>query len=269
MKRIIGLLLAIAVAGGSAVASQAGNGGGHDGNGYTVVMSGLDNPRGLTFAGLGEDGRWGEVSRGGSALYVAEAGKGGTLRCTPLRGTVCVGLTGAVSRYWRGHQERIVEGLPSYAPFVPAPTRVQSVRSDVSFADGRGYVSIGLAANPDLRAALGEKFGWIAQFDSTGKGDLRGRRVGVREAGQSRPGPGREQPVRSAGGSGKAHRRRRGGQHAAAGVLLGEHLDACRVPLSLSVLGRQGDGLGPQLGRDRPRRCLLRGRADGCPVHPG
>jgi hypothetical protein len=130
--------------------------------GYTVVMSGLDNPRGLTFASMGEGDGIGSWS-----LYVAEAGKGGTLRCTTLRGTVCVGLTGAVSRYRHGHQERVVEGLPSYAPFNAANAGAVGP-SDVSFSEGRGYVSIGLAANPSLRAALGEKFGWIASFDKKG-----------------------------------------------------------------------------------------------------
>jgi hypothetical protein len=121
---------------------------------YSVVMSGLDNPRGLAFA---QDG----------SLYVAEAGKGGNLRCVTLRGTVCVGLTGAISRYRHGRQERVVEGLPSYAPFNGANAGAVGP-SDVSFSEGRGYVSIGLAANPDLRTALGEKFGWIAQFDDHG-----------------------------------------------------------------------------------------------------
>lgn len=125
--------------------------------GPTEVMSGLDNPRGLTF--VRSDESW--------ALYVAEAGSGGTLRCTTLRGTVCVGLTGAVSRLRRGRQERVVQGLPSYAPFNAANAGAVGP-SDVSFADGRGFVTIGLAANPDLRAALGEKFGWIAGFDRHG-----------------------------------------------------------------------------------------------------
>jgi hypothetical protein len=125
--------------------------------GATQVMSGLDNPRGLTFTRTDE----------GWALYVAEAGRGGTLRCTTLRGTVCVGLTGAVSRLEHGRQERVVEGLPSYAPFNAANAGAVGP-SDVSFADGRGYVTIGLAANPDLRAALGENFGWIAGFDRHG-----------------------------------------------------------------------------------------------------
>jgi hypothetical protein len=148
-----GTVAGIAYATGSAEAAQPG---------YTVVMSGLDNPRGLTFARPGE----GEGS-GDWSLYVAEAGSGGSLRCTTLRGTVCVGLTGAVSRYRNGHQERVVEGLPSYAPFNAANAGAVGP-SDVSFADGRGYVSIGLAAPISLRAALGEKFGWIASFDKKG-----------------------------------------------------------------------------------------------------
>jgi hypothetical protein len=137
------------------------------GSSDSVVMTGLDNPRGLTF---GHPGGHGHARHGGArqALYVAEAGTGGTLRCIELRGTVCVGLTGAVSKYWRGEQKRIVSGLPSYAPFAP-PTTGAVGPSDVSFAGGRGYVVIGLAATPDTRAALGENFGWIARFHDNGR----------------------------------------------------------------------------------------------------
>jgi hypothetical protein len=129
----------------------------HPGN--SIVMSGLDNPRGLTFTHPG--------GHGGPALYVAEAGVGGTLRCTVIRGPVCVGMSGAVSRYRRGAQQRIVTGLPSYAPFAP-PSPGAVGPSDVSFAGRRGYVVIGLAANPDARAGLGEPFGWIARFRDDG-----------------------------------------------------------------------------------------------------
>jgi hypothetical protein len=135
--------------------------------GDTLVMSGLNNPRGLTFAASGEHGD--DDRRGGPwALYVAEAGTGGTLRCTQIRGTVCVGETGSVSRYRHGKQERIVEGLPSYAPFATGASAGAVGPSDVSFAGSRGYVVIGLAASPDARAALGEKFGWIARFRPNG-----------------------------------------------------------------------------------------------------
>ena len=124
----------------------------------SIVMSGLNNPRGLTLVRHGDR----------AALYVAEAGTGGTLCGAQLRGTVCVGRTGSVSRYWRGEQERIVEGLPSYAPFASGASAGAVGPSDVSFAGGRGYVAIGLASNPDKRAALGEGFGWIARFAPNG-----------------------------------------------------------------------------------------------------
>jgi hypothetical protein len=70
----------------------------------TVVMSGLDNPRGLTFGQK-------------DALYVAEAGVGGTQPCGggPEDNEVFFGPTGAVSRLHLGHQERIATGLPSLA----------------------------------------------------------------------------------------------------------------------------------------------------------
>src|SRR5215207_6113814 len=74
----------------------------------TVVMSGLDNPRGLAF---GPEG----------ALYVAEAGRGGDGPCIPGGGgTVrCYGATGAITRVSPlefGGQVRIMTGLPSLAP---------------------------------------------------------------------------------------------------------------------------------------------------------
>jgi sugar lactone lactonase YvrE len=81
---------------------------------------------------------------------------------------VCVGLTGSISRYWHGRQQLVVQGLPSYAPFAP-PSAGAVGPSDVSFAAGRGYVVIGLAANPDVRAQLAEPFGWVARFHANGR----------------------------------------------------------------------------------------------------
>ena len=64
---------------------------------FTVVMEGLDNPRGLTF---GEDG----------ALYVAEAGRGGSAPCPVLRGiTFCAGhrrRDAALQRRAAAHRDR-------------------------------------------------------------------------------------------------------------------------------------------------------------------
>src|SRR5205814_5349913 len=74
-----------------------------------VVMSGLDNPRGLA---LGPDG----------GIYVAEAGRGGN--GTGIIGgegvAVNFGATGAVSRYLNGTQQRVITGLPSLAPLTGA-----------------------------------------------------------------------------------------------------------------------------------------------------
>jgi hypothetical protein len=71
---------------------------------YRVLVSGLDNPRGLAWDAAGQ-------------LWVAEAGKGGSGPCTegPEGDKVCVGLTGAITRVYQGHAQRIVSGLPSAA----------------------------------------------------------------------------------------------------------------------------------------------------------
>lgn len=124
---------------------------------FTVVMSSLDNPRGLTFVLHGD---------GDPALYVAEAGTGGTGNCLVIRGQQqCVGATGAVSRYWKGEQERIVTGLPSYAPASGAGA---TGPHDVSFSGGRGYVAIGLHGNPSIRDVFGAGFGQIVRFRPSG-----------------------------------------------------------------------------------------------------
>src|SRR5262245_48292979 len=106
----------------------------------TVVMSGLDNPRGLAF---GPEG----------ALYVAEAGRGGGGPCVVLRGaTQCYGPSGAITRLWRGIQERIVTGLPSQVD----PTGQALGPHDISF-QGRGgaFVTIGFGGDPALRSGFG------------------------------------------------------------------------------------------------------------------
>src|SRR5215207_11055917 len=118
----------------------------------SVVMSGLDNPRGMDFGPQG-------------ALYVAEAGRGGgpnapsfVLRGTPLY----YGETGAVSRLWKGEQERVASGLPSVAL---ASGNEGAGPSDISFNGvGNAYVTVGLGAHPDLRGDLGPAGAGLAQL---------------------------------------------------------------------------------------------------------
>jgi hypothetical protein len=124
----------------------------------TVVMTGLDNPRGLAF---GPEG----------ALYVAESGRGGSGPCIFIRGeNQCAGPTGAVSRLWHGVQRRIVTGLPSYAPAGGAGA---TGPHDVSLhGRGNAYVTVGLGGEGDpiaFRAAMGQGFGRTARFQPNGR----------------------------------------------------------------------------------------------------
>src|SRR5829696_1429671 len=126
------------------------------------VMTGLDNPRGLAF---GPEG----------GLYAAEAGRGGSGVCVPLPdgpGTRCYGATGAISRLWRGTQERIATGLPSLAGQPAGETAAGP--QHISF-QGRGglYVTIGLGGNPGnpaiggpLLSGLG--FGYLMHVPASG-----------------------------------------------------------------------------------------------------
>ncbi|HEX6354453.1 ScyD/ScyE family protein [Actinophytocola sp.] len=109
---------------------------------FTVIATGLDNPRGLAFAPNG-------------ALYVAEAGRGGAGPCFPgpEGGDTCFGASGAITKIWKHRQSRVITGLPSLA----APDGADAVGpSDVSFRKGsdRVYFTVGLGADPALRAQL-------------------------------------------------------------------------------------------------------------------
>ncbi len=125
--------------------------------GVTVrtVMSGLNSPRGLA---IGPQG----------AIYVAEAGAGGPYSMVVDGTTYTYGLTGSISRYFKGSQQRVVTGLPSIngAEGLAGP-------SDVGFQGlGNGYATIGLGASPLVRAALGataRDLGSLIRFTPNGR----------------------------------------------------------------------------------------------------
>jgi hypothetical protein len=121
----------------------------------TVVMSGLDNPRGLTFGPQG-------------ALYVAEAGRGGAgldnpfCFLGPFGGTRCYGPTGGVSRLWHGIQKRVATGLPSHAN--PNGARADGPHDISMLGVGTAYVTVGLEGDPTVRDQLAEEVPEIAGF---------------------------------------------------------------------------------------------------------
>lgn len=109
----------------------------------TVVASGLNNPRQLSFDAQGN-------------LYVAEAGSGGAGPCMtgPEGGSVCFGPSGSITKISRGGtQSRVVTGLPSIGG---QGTGEQALgASDVlALPGGSLAVLIGLGGSPALRAGL-------------------------------------------------------------------------------------------------------------------
>jgi hypothetical protein len=125
---------------------------------FTVIASGLNNPRHLTFSPSG-------------SLYVAESGTGGDGPCitSPEGGQACSGPTGSITKIMQTRtsggsaawtQDRVVTGLPSLASPVDDP-EVGAMKggsaigpSDIDVSRGQRYViSIGLGAAPSVREA--------------------------------------------------------------------------------------------------------------------
>ncbi len=121
----------------------------------SVAMTGLANPRGLTF---GPDG----------GLYVAEAGSGGEgpSYVSGSGETVFFGTSAGVSRSLGGVQERLIGNLPSVAP--TGGFAAEGAHEVAFDAAGMAYVTMGLGADPAVRAGLpagGELLGQIVKLD--------------------------------------------------------------------------------------------------------
>jgi hypothetical protein len=148
----------------------------------TVVMTNLDNPRGLA---------WGPEG----ALYVAEAGnRTNTGPCAPApRGQNCYSGTGAISRLWKGTQERVATGLPSHVLITATGPGDVTGPHDISFqGKGNAYVTIGWAGTPAARAALGTLGQWFAstiRVTPNGSFDLVADIAGFEQANNPAGGP--------------------------------------------------------------------------------
>jgi hypothetical protein len=123
-----------------------------DASTMTIVMRNLNNPRGLNFAANG-------------ALYIAEAGRGGTQQCfVGPEGQEFAGFSGSISRLWRGTQERMVSGLPSHA--TAGGFGALGPHDVLPHGNGRIDLTIGLGTDPAQRAAClpaAQYFGWLAR----------------------------------------------------------------------------------------------------------
>lgn len=118
-------------------------------------MSGLSNPRGLSF---GSDG----------TLYVAEAGQGGGTLGQPF-GTSTFGMSGGISaRNGNDAQMKLLTGLPSIA--TPTGGDAAGANDVLRLADGKLAVLFGFSGGLNERSPLGadgSKLGTLSIYDPT------------------------------------------------------------------------------------------------------
>jgi len=149
----------------------------------TVIATGLANPRGIGFAPNG-------------ALYVAEAGLGGTGNCTTIADgqRACYGESGAITRvdpFGQDAPVRVLTGLPSLAP---ASGFGATGAQDISFlGNGNAQVVLGLGANAANRNGLGPKsqlLGGTLQVNAAWGWKRSGDIAAFEDASNPVPGPG-------------------------------------------------------------------------------
>jgi len=123
--------------------------------GFKKVATGLNNPRQLNFSKSGK-------------LYVTEAGMGGNRDCRAGEGgQVCWGRSGSVTVVFKGHQRRLITGLPSYAD-KGTGTAALGPADVVPYGKGKLAVSIGYGFDPADRAALkgaANRFAELVRFN--------------------------------------------------------------------------------------------------------